>query len=92
MAERLRFSTVHRVKIRPLHELVSENLHRIADERGIRLVDIAELAGIDRREFLAVLAGELEGDLDWLNMIAAAVGVDTTALVVDLYPEPKDPS
>jgi len=50
------------------------------------------MAGVERREFLAVLAGEREGDLDWLNKIAAAVGVDTAALVVDHYPEPKETS
>ena len=71
------------MKNRPVHELVSENLRRLTEEKSISLAQIADRAGFDRREFFAVLAGDREGDLDWLNRVAEAIGVDTAELVVD---------
>lgn len=74
---------------RPLHELVSENLKRLTEEKGIALATVADRAGLDRRAFFAVLTGELEGDLDWLNKVAEALDVDTADLVEDHNPPPK---
>lgn len=83
--------TVYRasVKNRPVHELVSENLRRLTEEKGIPLPVVADRAGLDRREFFAVLAGDKEGDLDWLNKVAEALDVDTAELVVDHSAKPK---
>lgn len=74
---------------RPIHELVSDNLRRITETQSISLAEIADRAGLDRREFFEVLTGEREGDLDWLNQVATAVGVDTADLLVDHDPQPK---
>ena len=74
------------VKSRPLHELVSENLHRLTEEKGITLADVADRAGLERRDFLAVLAREREGDFDWLVKVAKAIDVEPADLVVDHYP------
>ena len=68
---------------RPLHELVTENLRRLTEEKGIPLTVVADRAGLDRAEMFAVMAGELEGDLEWLNKVAEALGVEIAELVVD---------
>ena len=75
---------------RPLHEIVSENLKRLTEEKGVPLATVADRAGLDRRAFFAVLTGEIEGDLDWLNKVADAIGVDTADLVED--PNPPRPT
>lgn len=71
---------------RPLHEIVSENLKRLTEEKGIPLATVADRAGLDRRALFEVLTGEVEGDLDWLNKVAEAIGVDTAELVEDPNP------
>lgn len=77
-----------RVENRPTHVLLAENLGRIAEQRGITVPEIADVAGLDRRELLAVLAGQYDADLDWLNEIADALEVDIWELVVDLERAP----
>jgi transcriptional regulator with XRE-family HTH domain len=67
---------------------VSENLHRLTEEKGMSLAVVADRAGLDRREFFAVLTGEQEGDFDWLTKVAEAIGVDAADLVVDHRPPP----
>lgn len=77
------------VESRPIHELVSENLRRLTEEKGMPLAVVADRAGLDRREFFAVLTGEQEGDFDWLVKVAEAIGVTTADLVVDNQQPPK---
>lgn len=69
------------VQNRPPHEPVTENLRRLTEEKGISLGVVADRAGLDRAEIFAVMAGEVEGDLKWLNKVAGALGV--AELVVD---------
>lgn len=68
---------------RPMHEVVSANILRIADAKDIPLTEIADKAGLDRREFFAVLEGEKEGDFDWLIAVARALGVPASQLVLE---------
>lgn len=68
---------------RPVHEIVSANIIRIADEKNIPLTEVADRAGMDRREFFAVLEGSKEGDLAWINTVARALGVGTAAMLAE---------
>ena len=65
------------------HELVTENLRRLTEAKGIPLTVVADRAGIDRRQLFAMMAGEYDADLDWLNKLADALDVDVTDLFVD---------
>ena len=69
---------------RPIHELVSENLRRLTEKKGLPLTVVADRAGLDRREFFEVLAGEREGDFEWLRKVAEALDVEIFELLVDL--------
>ena len=69
---------------RPIYELVSENLRRLTEEKGVPLTVVADRAGLDRREFFEVIAGEREGDFEWLRKVAEALDVEIAELVVDL--------
>jgi transcriptional regulator with XRE-family HTH domain len=68
---------------RPAHELVTENLRRLTEAKGIPLTVVADRAGIDRRELFAMMAGEYDADLDWLNRLADALGVHVSEFLVD---------
>lgn len=71
------------VPSRPGHILLTENLRRLTEEKGITLSAVADRAGIDRAELFAAMAGEIDPDLDWLNLIADALGVELVELVID---------
>lgn len=62
---------------------VTANLRRFTEARGIPLTVVADRAGIDRRELFAMMTGEYDTDLDWLNKLADALGVDVTELFAD---------
>ena len=68
---------------RPIHELVSENLRRLTEKKGLPLTVVADRAGLDRREFFEVVAGEREGDFEWLRKVAEALDVEISELLVD---------
>lgn len=68
---------------RPGHVLLTENLRRLTEAKSIPLSTLADRAGIDRAELFAAMAGELDPDLDWLNLVAEALGVEVAELVVD---------
>lgn len=68
---------------RPAHELVTENLRRLTEAKGIPLTVVADRAGIDRRELFAMMAGEYDAKLDWLNKLADGLGVHLSELFVD---------
>ncbi|PRP95833.1 hypothetical protein ENSA5_37020 [Enhygromyxa salina] len=74
---------------RPIHELVSENLRRLTEEKGVALAVVADRAGLDRREFFEVIAGEREGDFEWLRKVAEALDVEIAELVVDRSSPPS---
>ena len=65
------------------HEVVTKNLRRLTAAKGIPLPVVADRAGIDRRELFAMMAGEYDADLDWLNRLAEALEVDLTELFRD---------
>lgn len=67
----------------PAHVLLALNLRRLTELRGISLAAVADRSGIDRRELFAVLAGEVDPDLDWLNKLADGLGVRLAALFDD---------
>ncbi|EDM79607.1 hypothetical protein PPSIR1_21304 [Plesiocystis pacifica SIR-1] len=69
------------------HELMTENLRRLTQLGGIPLTVVADRAGIDRRELFAVMAGEVDPDLNWLCRLAAGLGVPLSALFIE--PEPR---
>lgn len=54
------------------------------------LAAVADRAGLDRAEMFAVMAGEVEGDLEWLNKVAAALGVEVAELVIDRLKQRRD--
>lgn len=64
---------------------MTENLRRLTEAKGTPLTVVADRTGIDRREFFAMMAGEYDADLDWLNKLADALGVDVT----ELFAAPK---
>jgi len=68
---------------RPAHELVTENLRRLTQAKAIPLTVVADRAGIGRRELFAMMAGEFDADLDWLNRLADALDVHISELLVD---------
>ena len=67
------------------HELVTENLRRLTEAKGISLAAVADRAGIDRRELFAMMAGEYDADLAWLNRLADALKVE----FIELFKEPR---
>ncbi|WP_086001225.1 helix-turn-helix domain-containing protein [Plesiocystis pacifica] len=69
------------------HDLLTENLRRLTQLGGIPLTVVADRAGINRRELFAVMAGEIDPDLDWLCRLAAGVGVPLSTLFLE--PEPQ---
>ena len=71
----------------PAHVLLALNLRRLTEARGISLAAVADRSGIDRRELFAVMAGEVDPGLDWLNQLADGLGVRLSAL----FDEPADP-
>jgi hypothetical protein len=71
------------VPSRPGHILLTENLRRLTEEKGIPLTLVAGRAGVDSAELFAAMAGQIDPDLDWLNRIADALGVEVAELVVD---------
>ncbi|KIG16751.1 hypothetical protein DB30_04095 [Enhygromyxa salina] len=62
---------------------MTENLRRLTKAKGIPLTVVADRAEIDRRQLFAMMAGEYDADLDWLNKLADALEVDVTELFVD---------
>ncbi|MCA9697564.1 MAG: helix-turn-helix transcriptional regulator [Myxococcales bacterium] len=64
----------------PAHEIVTENLRRLTEAKGIPLTVVADRAGIDRRQLFAMMAGEFDADLDWLNRLAEALDVPLSEL------------
>ncbi|EDM76684.1 hypothetical protein PPSIR1_38189 [Plesiocystis pacifica SIR-1] len=69
---------------RPGYILLTENLRRLTEEKSISLASVADLAGIDRAELFAAMAGEIDPDLDWLNKLADGLGVKVSELVRDV--------
>ncbi len=68
------------------HELLTINLRRLTEESHTPLTVIADRAGIDRRELFAVLAGEIQADIEWLYKLADGLGVRAS----ELLREPPD--
>nr|WP_255216460.1 helix-turn-helix transcriptional regulator [Pseudenhygromyxa sp. WMMC2535] len=59
-------------------------MRRLTEVRGISLAAVADRSGIDRRELFAVMAGEVDPSLDWLNGLADGLGVR----LAELFEEP----
>ena len=79
----MRWCTVFFVPSPLAHEVVTENLRRLTETKGIPLTVVADRAGIDRRELFAMMAGEYDADLVWLNKLAEALDVGIAELFAD---------
>lgn len=62
-------------------EVLASNLHRLAFEQSLTLDAIALAAGITSAQLHAILAGELDPDLETVDRIAKALGVTASELI-----------
>lgn len=62
-------------------EVLASNLHRLAFEQSLTLDAIALAAGITSAQLHAILAGELDPDLEIVDRIAKALGVTASELI-----------
>lgn len=64
------------------HAALTERIRELATKRGVALSTVADLAGVGRGHFFAVLAGEASPTLQWIAKVADALGVYAGDLLV----------
>ena len=74
-----------------LRARVALRIREIAKRKGMPLTQVADAAGISRRHMWIVLRGESAASLDILAKLAAALGVDPSALVRPYRGKPPAP-
>jgi DNA-binding phage protein len=57
------------------HAALAERIRELAAKRGVALSTVADLAGVGRGHFFAVLAGEASPTLKWIVKVADALDV-----------------
>lgn len=60
---------------------VAANIRRLAKARGVGLNVIADLAGVSRSQLFDVLAANTSPTIDWLALVAQALGVEISDLM-----------
>lgn len=62
-------------------KIVAQNLERLIAKSQIGKNAIADLAGVSRSHLFSVLAEEMAPTIDWLERLAAALGVEVWELL-----------
>ncbi len=64
-----------------LQEIVAENIRLYAESKALSLDNVADFAGVSRRQLYNFLAGEHDITLGWLAKIAHALELEPAALL-----------
>ena len=71
------------------HEVLTINVRRLTELKRMPLTVLADRAEISRGELFAVMAGEVDPDVEWIRRLAEALGVTMADLfLVEEYSEP----
>ena len=71
------------------YEMLTINVRRLTELKRMPLTVLADRAGISRRELFAVMAGEVDPDVEWIRRLAEALGVTMADLfLVEEYSKP----
>jgi transcriptional regulator with XRE-family HTH domain len=68
---------------RRAHEILASNLQRLTFDQNLTLEDVARRAGITLDQLEAICSGDLDPDLDLVDLIAKAVGVTASELLAE---------
>lgn len=60
---------------------VAARIREVAKAKGVRVTNLAGIAGVSRAHLMEVLAGRASPSLDFLTRVANGLGVDPEALV-----------
>ena len=68
---------------RRAYEILASNLQRLIFEQNSTLEEVARRAGITLNQLEAICSGEVDPDLDVVDLIAKAVGVTASELLAE---------